>query len=738
MKLAQRIFTIKNFQLFVLFIATFLMVQGSVSYADPYGTEVGDQDNYSAEDLNASNHHYSWNDPTVKKCGAGTGTATVATGPAADLLKKAGLDANWVNVIVNSAQASGADPLAMAALLFWENRGFPAYKTTGWANSGSVGSGPWQITQDTWPKGAGPYPEAADDPAKATQVAADIVKQYGGVAGYALGNITQDFGKGSNLKTVATLAKNYNAGQGTYRTPSVATWMQSGRQWLNGGTTWGTTKNKIIDDYIVAMTYVYYQIASGQKITYKDNDAYVKEASEKTDAIKSFSYKPEGSPDAGSDTKSTAADSSGKKVIALDPGHAPGTDIDIDPKSNIAVLDYKNPKEMQQMWDLAQDAKKQLEDAGYSVVITKKEEADGTTNLKKRADFAAQNHAVLGVSLHTTPGGDSESRVYVPNMGDYRWTSDGKEKKYYGKDSGSKELADTDHAWGKKMAKAREEALGNGKTIQVGGYGELTNGERDTTRGSIVSRGTVLITDYFATIPWLYNEQSQDASGAALTDATLKKYTKGIVDGIKAIVPTKGGTATSDACGGGAGGGGVDSIVSKAIQLAWPEPFAQRTKDETYRDSATTPRNEYVDAMRQFNKAALSLNNGADCGAFVATVMRASGADPKYPPSYTPAQAEYVTSHPELYDIKYPVENTSDLQPGDVLIVNSGSYVGSDGKYHTGGGGGASGHTIIYLGNQASGYDEASASLGSRSGNQGKTILNDSRGKYLRARLKQP
>lgn len=747
MRNLRKIFRFKHFQIGIMALATVLMVHNSVSYADPIPPAVSSEDNWSAEDLNSSNNYYAWYDPTVKKCVFGaSGSQTVATGPAADLLLKAGLDKNWVNVIIKYASANGTDPVAMAALLFWENRGFPAYTKTGWANSPNVGSGPWQITAGTWPNDAGPYPSAADDPDISTKVAAGIVKRYGGVAGYSLGYIKQDFGKGVNLKTVATLAKNYNAGQGTWRTPGVSDWMAAGRSWLYGsGTNWGGTKNAIIDDYVVAMTYLYYQIASGQKITYKDSDSYVKEGSSKSNEIKSFVYKPGGAGDentSGADQNANPKDPNNntKPVIVLDPGHAPATDINVDPQSNIAVIDSPNPVERRQMWEVATKVQKQLESAGYTVELTKKNADDGTTNLKKRADFAQQKHAALGVSLHTTPGGESSNMIFVPNVGDWRWTSDGKTKKYYGKDSGSEELAKTDRKFAKIMADTRKEALGQKTDVRVGGYLELVGSERDTGRNGLVSKGSVLITQYFAQVPWVYNEQQQDGPNASITDATLEKYVKGVVEGVKKIVPTNGSdtAVAGGACGDTTvGGGGVTSIVNKAIQLAWPQPFAKRTSDQTYRTSPTTPTQAYVDAMRKFNKGGLGIYNGADCGVFVATVMRSSGADPKYPASYTPTQAQYVVDHPDLYDVKL-VTTTADLQPGDVLIVNAGSYVDKNGKYHVGPGAGAAGHTLIWLGPQANGYDEASASLGSRSGNQGKTdILNDSRGKYIRARLKQ-
>lgn len=174
-----------------------------------------------------------------------------------------------------------------------------------------------------------------------------------------------------------------------------------------------------------------------------------------------------------------------------------------------------------------------------------------------------------------------------------------------------------------------------------------------------------------------------------------------------------GGGAGAAGAGGGLCGdssGDAAAIAQTALDLAWP--------DDSH---GTTPKPEYKQALNQYNNGM----NPADCGVFVATVMRASGADPNYPPSGTSIQEAYVRNHPEKYDVVDKVNSISDLQPGDILIVNQGS------------GSGGNGHTYIFVGKQPkSGYNEASASLDSRAGNLGTAVLSDSRGNYLRARLK--
>lgn len=627
-------------------------------------------------------------DPDACAPGSSDGGAATATGPAADLLKKqTKLDGRWVDVIVKYAGQSGADPLAMASLLFWENRSFPAYKSSGWPVSGSVGSGPWQITAGTWPSSAGDYVKNSQDPDVSTKVAANIVKSYGGTAGISLGTIKQNFSKNVVLKTMATLAKNYNAGQGTYRDPGVADWRQSGRIWYAGSSPWGGSKPQIIDDYVVGMTYVYYQIATGTPVSWKGDDSYLQEAQSKQSSMQNFKWSPNGS--STTTTTGATADATGSKpTIVLDPGHAPATDIQVDPGSNIAVFDSNNQPERDQTWAVAQKVKTDLTSAGYNVLITKKSSDDGTTDLKKRADFAAQNNAALGISIHTSPGGGNANAVFAPKVGEYRMTTDGKTKKYYNNQA----LADKDLDYAKKMAKARSDALG--ADVKAGSYGDIF-GVRDTSRNGIVSKGTVLITDYFATTPWVYNEQAQDTTGS-INDSTISKYAEGIVNGVKAIVPASGTSgdtgSTCDSTGANVGNAAVQGdIVKTALNYAWPNHGKHPGVDK----SAAKP--SYQTDMPKYD-GATDFNPYSDCGVFVATVMIASGVDKNYTKRGTGNQEQYVRSHPELYT-KINATSTSGLQPGDIFIVN----------------GGGQGHTYIYTGNykgdDGKTYNAAAASL---------------------------
>src|SRR5688572_9031380 len=219
-----------------------------------------------------------------------TSGSVVSGGAAAVLQNQKGLDPQWIPVIMNEANRAGADPIAMASLLFWENRGFPKYGDPG-GGSDSIGRGPWQITRGTWPSGAGDYATGVIDPLKSTPVAADLVKNIGGVAGSPVGSIEQDFGKGKNINSMASVAKNYNAGRATWREPGVAGFKAAGRVWKQPSGTWFAAKQTIIDEYIVAMTYAYYLMATGESLPPKgkvDNADFVQKGLENTAKIKDF------------------------------------------------------------------------------------------------------------------------------------------------------------------------------------------------------------------------------------------------------------------------------------------------------------------------------------------------------------------------------------------------------------------------------------------------------------------
>jgi murein DD-endopeptidase MepM/ murein hydrolase activator NlpD len=150
----------------------------------------------------------------------------------------------------------------------------------------------------------------------------------------------------------------------------------------------------------------------------------------------------------------------------------------------------------------------------------------------------------------------------------------------------------------------------------------------------------------------------------------------------------KNAAASSDPCGAGSG-----NIATVAKNLAWPQgPKAHWSTDP----SSAKP--EYVAAIAKYDGVTKdnwqSLDNPyTDCGRFVATVVRMSGADPNFPEVFTPTQKQYMLDHPEKYD-HWESTPPGGMKPGDIL---NGPH-----------------HTYLYVGpwGDGGGFDSAAGSLG--------------------------
>ncbi len=142
---------------------------------------------------------------------------------------------------------------------------------------------------------------------------------------------------------------------------------------------------------------------------------------------------------------------------------------------------------------------------------------------------------------------------------------------------------------------------------------------------------------------------------------------------------TSGASGSNGCTSSGIAGASASKIVEKAKSLAWED-------GRTVGDGSEKP--EYREARSQYNPGG---GSNTDCGRFVATVMRASGADPDYPPVGTSVQYPYLESKTDKYYTKKSPAAT-DLQPGDILIFN--------------------GHTLIYTGDIGNGFTMTQASLG--------------------------
>jgi N-acetylmuramoyl-L-alanine amidase len=523
------------------------------------------------------------------------------------------------------------------------------------------------------------------------------------VAGIPDGSIDQDFSKGSKIASMATLMKDYNAGGATYRTPGVAQHDQAGRIWYDGnGSNWANispSKPQIIDDYIVAGTYLYYQISSGQTVTYNDTASYVAEALKNQDQVKGYTFGGStggqvsgGCVAGGCSNNGTGA--GGGNTVVLDPGHAGANTEQVDPTTGIETLESGGaPGEMQNMWDTAQLIKTKLEAAGYSVVLTKNSE-DDTAGFVTKVARANSANAAIAVSLHYTDGtfgvANDHYGVTPQVVGEFRQNNDN-----------GKRATFTDTALDQKSAQyAQAIAAARNATGDTTKVDNLDN-SFPPNRPDILAYGNIPIVELLGKVPWVYNEVGDQGFD-------MQKYATGITNGIMAAVPLSGNQTTSTATGSTTSCGAVaGSVVQTAMNYAWPDfkgnPFCD--EEPAYKTAIDTAK-----ANGQYTGAPCDTDStlaGIDCGAFVTRVMIDSNADPGYNDSgkggNTIPQEAYLKAQTAAgkYQLITPT-TTDDLLAGDIAIVNNASRE----------------HTYLYVGETSSHPsfhgNAASASQGTR------------------------
>ena len=104
---------------------------------------------------------------------------------------------------------------------------------------------------------------------------------------------------------------------------------------------------------------------------------------------------------------------------------------------------------------------------------------------------------------------------------------------------------------------------------------------------------------------------------------------------------------------------GNGDINKTALAFSWPD----RTHD--VRD----PKPEYTKALEEVGLNTYGdewVRIGSSCDAFVATVLRFSGADPDVVCCGAANMLNYFATHPDLYEEIPNLSNSSNLQPGDI------------------------------------------------------------------------
>ena len=150
--------------------------------------------------------------------------------------------------------------------------------------------------------------------------------------------------------------------------------------------------------------------------------------------------------------------------------------------------------------------------------------------------------------------------------------------------------------------------------------------------------------------------------------------------------------------------GGGNAIVEVAKELAWPD-----------KNHYGQIKPEYAKAAREvgLSQYGVNLGDAQDCGKYVAVVVR-KAVDKDFPACCTWTMEEYMANSSKWKEIANE-SSESNMKPGDVMVVNEGSY-GYGSKQAPTGGQGAAGHVQIYIGGNEK---LASASLNRRTGNTG-------------------
>ncbi|HSX41104.1 MAG TPA: N-acetylmuramoyl-L-alanine amidase [Candidatus Saccharimonadales bacterium] len=387
----------------------------------------------------------------------------------------------------------------------------------------------------------------------------------------------------------------------------------------------------------------------------------------------------------------TGANDSG--TVVLDPGHGPSKTT-VDDATGLTMQETDNQPEGHDVWEVSQKIKNKLESDGYKVILTKKTENDDIT-FRGRANIANQNNAAIAVSIHTdgTQSYSSFQEVWPQEVGQYRQeTQSGGRKTYFNNDG----LAKTSKQYAQDILDARKVAAG--VDVSLGHF----------NRNDVPSPGTISMVQLFSKIPWIYNEIGSGPGNIGLTTSQKDKYAEGLINGIeKAVKPGSSGSAATTACA----TGNNAAIVQTAIKYAWADGVHGHPQKPIYHAAVlkSIAEHRYVGGI---------VTPGNDCGGFVTIVMQNSGADPDYNGGTDPTkwgntygQMAYAKSHTEKFQqvsdiVGHPVNNTADLQPGDIAIVAPTS---------------TEGHTYIYVGPQSDHPnfhgDSASASIPDRSPN---------------------
>lgn len=414
-----------------------------------------------------------------------------------------------------------------------------------------------------------------------------------------------------------------------------------------------------------------------------------------------------GSSTSGDNKCLCAQETTSAPVVYLDPGHSGSDTNTIDPAIGVRDHDYPNVPEIDDAWDVAETAKKDLEKDGYKVILSK-DKARETSNFRTKASKADNANADLAVSIHTDPSLPNTGWITIPKVGQYRTAEDGTKVEY--KDSSAATVSKKD---AEVFKTARQKNEGNDIIMQ-----DISLKGRQG-----LAPGNIPLIMLMSKTPWVYLEKKAGKNG--LSNDQKKKYADSIKDGVKASLPLANATSKSvgDCSGTSTNSGG---IVDKILSYAWEDGRQVGSGGGAAKPAYMIDTKIARDKGKYVGANAGAGNLYTDCGAFTTRVMQ-NTVDKKYGGGgATPSQQQYVQDNKALYTALGTQKNTTKLQPGDIAIINQGD------------GNGANGHTFFFTGKINKNWkgNGASASGTQLVPHASDVYFSDSRGQYLWFRYK--
>lgn len=215
-------------------------------------------------------------------------------------------------------------------------------------------------------------------------------------------------------------------------------------------------------------------------------------------------------------SESTEPSTGDKPIVFLDPGHGATNEV-VDPKTGVRDIESDNGKETDDVWDVANIAKKDLEKLGYEVAMSK-DKVREKSSFREKANKANKSNAVIGISIHTDA---VVNEIYYQKVGLYRQS--GSNKSVFNNEEVAKKSID----YANTFKDVRKEVENVSADVIVHG---------DYSDGRDLAAGNIALIMLWSDVPWVYLEKKQDGGGS-LSGSSKKEYAKSIVEGVKKTNP---------------------------------------------------------------------------------------------------------------------------------------------------------------------------------------------------------